>query len=111
MKTIMRFMAENKLTLNKGTATEIVERFYTRHGIETLDGFEGMFVTRTLEKEDYDEVKILTLWKDKQAFTDWLKSDVFKKAHQNVRSQSDDKSSSIIKNSVHTYDIGYHYLK
>lgn len=65
-------MAENRLTLTKGTAKDIIERFYTRHGIETLEGFDGMFVTQTLEQEDFDEVKILTVWKSKQAFTDWL---------------------------------------
>ena len=46
-----------------------------------------MFVTQTLEQEDFDEVKILTVWKSKQAFTDWLKSDVFKAAHKHVRSK------------------------
>lgn len=42
----MKFMAENRLTLTKGTAKDIIERFYTRHGIETLEGFDGMFVTK-----------------------------------------------------------------
>lgn len=107
----MKFMAENKLTLIKGTAQEIIERFYTRHGIETLEGFDGMFVTETLEKDDYDEVKILTLWQSKEAFTAWLKSDVFKKAHQHVRHQNEDKSSPIINNSVNTYNVGYSYFK
>lgn len=68
----MKFMAENKLKLDKGTAQDIIERFYTRHGIETLEGFKGMFVTNTKEQSDYDEVKILTLWESEQAFTDWL---------------------------------------
>ncbi len=35
----MKFMAENRLTLTKGTAKDIIERFYTRHGIERLEGF------------------------------------------------------------------------
>ncbi len=30
-----------------------------------------MFVTQTSEQEDFDEVKILTVWKSKQAFTDY----------------------------------------
>lgn len=51
----MKFMAENRLTLTKGTAKDIIERFYTRHGIETLEGFDGMFVTQTLEQEDFDD--------------------------------------------------------
>ena len=41
-----------------------------------------MFVTKTQEQDDFDEVKILTLWESEQAFTDWLKSDVFRKAHK-----------------------------
>ena len=43
----MKFMAENKLKLDKGTAQDIIERFYTRHAIETLEGVKGMFVTNT----------------------------------------------------------------
>ena len=38
----MKFMAENKLKLDKGTATGIIERFYMRHGIETLEGFRNV---------------------------------------------------------------------
>lgn len=107
----MKFMAENKLKLDKGTAQGIIERFYTRHGIETLEGFKGMFVTNTKEQPDYDEVKILTLWESEQAFIDWLQSDVFKKAHKNVRHQSADASSPILENVVKKYDIGYQYFK
>ncbi|MBU5271298.1 antibiotic biosynthesis monooxygenase [Staphylococcus caprae] len=107
----MKFMAENKLKLDKGTATGIIERFYTRHGIETLEGFKGMFVTKTQEQDDFDEVKILTLWESEQAFTDWLKSDVFRKAHKNVRHQSADATSPILENVVKKYDIGYKYFK
>ena len=107
----MNFMAENKLKLDKGTAEGIIERFYTRHGIETLEGFKGMFVTKTHELEDYDEVKILTLWDTEEDFKDWLQSDVFRKAHQHVRHQSQDSSSPILENTVIKYDIGYQYLK
>ncbi|CAC7158139.1 heme-degrading monooxygenase isdG [Staphylococcus aureus] len=56
-------------------------------------------------------MKILTVWKSKQAFTDWLKSDVFKAAHKHVRSKNEDESSPIINNKVITYDIGYSYMK
>ena len=89
----------------------IRDRFYTRHGIETLEGFKGMFVTNTKEQPDYDEVKILTIWESEQAFIDWLQSDVFKKAHKNVRHQSADASSPILENVVKKYDIGYQYFK
>ena len=37
----MKFMAENKLKLDKGTAQDIIERFYTRHGIEHLKALKG----------------------------------------------------------------------
>lgn len=107
----MHFMAENKLQLVKGTAKETVERFYQRQGIETIDGFVGMFVTTTNETEDYDEVKILTLWDSEDAFKAWLKSDVFKNAHKNVRHKSQDEQSPILSNAVITYSIGYSYFK
>lgn len=44
------FMAENKLQLYKGTADE------------TIEGFKKMYVTKTNDLEEYDEVKILTIW-------------------------------------------------
>lgn len=107
----MNFMAENKLQLVKGTAEETVERFYKRQGIETIDGFEGMLVTTTNETEEFDEVKILTIWDSEDAFKTWLKSDVFRDAHKNVRHKSQDEESPILKNSVITYTIGYSYFK
>lgn len=103
------FMAENKLKLDKGTAEKTIERFYMRQGIETIEGFKEMFVTKTNNLKEFDEVKILTLWEDEQNFKNWLVSDVFKEAHKNVRNQSDDETSPILENSVTTYKIGYHY--
>lgn len=43
-------MAENKLQLYKGTADETIERFYMRQGIETIEGFKKMYVTKTTLK-------------------------------------------------------------
>lgn len=79
------FMAENRLQLQKGSAEETIERFYNRQGIETIEGFQQMFVTKTLNTEDTDEVKILTIWESEDSFNNWLNSDVFKEAHKNVR--------------------------
>ena len=44
-----------------------------------------MFVTKTLNTEDTDEVKILTIWESEDSFNNWLNSDIFKEAHKNVR--------------------------
>ncbi|HFJ5031991.1 TPA: staphylobilin-forming heme oxygenase IsdI [Staphylococcus aureus] len=107
------FMAENRLQLQKGSAEETIERFYNRQGIETIEGFQQMFVTKTLNTEDTDEVKILTIWESEDSFNNWLNSDVFKEAHKNVRLKSDDdgQQSPILSNKVIKYDIGYHYQK
>ncbi|WP_412519999.1 antibiotic biosynthesis monooxygenase [Staphylococcus simulans] len=104
------FMAENKLKLDKGSAEGIVERFYKRQGIETIEGFKEMFVTTTNNLKAYDEVKILTIWDEEVCFKKWLSSDVFKEAHKNVRHQSQDQTSPIQENEVLTYTIGYYYL-
>ncbi len=107
----MMFMAENKLILTKGTAQETMQRFHQRQGIETMDGFIEMYVTQTNDLEEFDEVKILTIWQSEQAFKNWLSSDVFKASHKNVRSHREDTESPIIKNKVSTYTIDYHYKK
>lgn len=39
----------------------------------------------------------------------WLKSDVFKEAHKNVRHNREDSESPILENTVTTYTIGYHF--
>ncbi|HCZ0163789.1 TPA: staphylobilin-forming heme oxygenase IsdI [Staphylococcus aureus] len=107
------FMAENRLQLQKGSAEETIERFYNRQGIETIEGFQQMFVTKTLNTKDTDEVKILTIWESEDSFNNWLNSDVFKEAHKNVRLKSDDdgQQSPILSNKVFKYDIVYHYQK
>lgn len=76
------FMAENKLTLQKGTAEATMKRFHRRQGIETIDGFIEMYVTQTNGLKEYDEVKILTVWQSEAAFREWLGSDVFKASHK-----------------------------
>lgn len=47
-------MAENKLKLDKGTAEKTIERFYMRQGIETIEGFKEMFVTKTNNLKEFD---------------------------------------------------------
>ncbi|WP_061826613.1 antibiotic biosynthesis monooxygenase, partial [Staphylococcus aureus] len=84
---------------------------YYLNGKTSIFHIGATFGSAPLEQEDFDEVKILTVWKSKQAFTDWLKSDVFKAAHKHVRSKNEDESSPIINNKVITYDIGYSYMK
>lgn len=37
-----------------------------------------MFVTKTLNTKDTDEVKILTIWESEDSFNNWLNSDVFR---------------------------------
>ena len=61
-----------------------------------------MFVTQTLEQEDFDEGENFNSLEIKASFTDWLKSDVFKAAHKHVRSKNEDESSPIINNKVIT---------
>ena len=99
------FMAENRLQLQKGSAEETIERFYNRQGIETIEGFQQMFVTKTLNTEDTDEVKILTIWESEDSFNNWLNSDV------RLKSDDDGQQSPILSNKVFKYDIGYHYQK
>ena len=38
-----------------------------------------MFVTKTLNTEDTDEVKILTIWESEDSFNNWLNSMYLKK--------------------------------
>ena len=69
-----------------------------------------MFVTKTLNTKDTDEVKILTIWESEDSFNNWLNSDVFKKLIKcTFKSDDDGQQSPILSNKVFKYDIGYHY--
>lgn len=106
------FLAQNIVYIVPGHCDEVIERFTLRQGIETIDGFIKMYVTKVegLDSE-HDRINVFTFWKDELAFNTWLKSDVFKQAHKNVRTKNDDIKSIIIGNKVVKHQVGVEFIK
>jgi heme-degrading monooxygenase HmoA len=69
----------NRLPVKEGMADQVVERFANGRGfVQDFPGFVSMEVLRS---EEADEVLVITRWQDKDAFTSWVHSDAFNKAH------------------------------
>lgn len=65
----------NRLPVKEGAADQIVERFAESRGhVQDFPGFVSMEVLRS---EDASEVLVITRWRDKEAFQNWVHSDEF----------------------------------
>jgi heme-degrading monooxygenase HmoA len=69
----------NSLPVKEGAADRVVERFASSRGyVQNFPGFVSMEVLRS---EDASEVLVITRWRDREAFDNWVRSDEFSKAH------------------------------
>ncbi len=69
----------NSLPVKEGAADRVVERFASSRGhVQTFPGFVSMEVLRS---EDASEVLVITRWRDREAFDNWVRSEEFARAH------------------------------
>lgn len=69
----------NSLPVKEGAADQVVERFAESRG--SVQGFPGFVSMEVLRSEDASEVLVVTWWRDRKAFEDWVHSEEFKEAH------------------------------
>jgi heme oxygenase (staphylobilin-producing) len=69
----------NSLPVKEGAADQIVERFAESRG--NVQGFPGFVSMEVLRSEDASEVLVITWWRDKESFQNWVQSEEFSKAH------------------------------
>lgn len=84
------FIAMNRITIAAGNGEDLDRRFRQSHGIEQMPGFLAMDLMRLAWSHDApDESKetfiTMTRWESRDAFENWARSDVFKKAHEGPR--------------------------
>jgi heme-degrading monooxygenase HmoA len=66
----------NSLPVKEGAADRVVERFARSRGhVQTFPGFVSMEVLRS---EDASEVLVITRWRDREAFDNWVRSEEFR---------------------------------
>ena len=69
----------NSLPVKEGAADEIVDRFAEGRG--HVQGFPGFVSMEVLKSDDEDEVLVITRWRDRGSFDDWVQSEEFRRAH------------------------------
>ncbi|MGB3682025.1 MAG: antibiotic biosynthesis monooxygenase [Rubrobacteraceae bacterium] len=69
----------NSLPAKEGAADQLVERFAESRG--NVQGFPGFISMEVLRSEAADEVLVMTWWRDKEAFQNWVHSEEFSRAH------------------------------
>ncbi|KYD27066.1 Heme-degrading monooxygenase IsdG [Geobacillus sp. B4113_201601] len=75
------YLVANEIRVKKGFASQLVKRFEERKGIEKAPGFVRLDILVNEQPNNYDEVRVCTMWETKDAFIGWTKSEAFRKAH------------------------------
>ena len=76
------FIVTNRIAVTPGWEEAFEERFRSRIGqVEKNPGFERMHVLRPLS--DDAPYVIYTVWRDREAYHDWVNSDDFRRDHEN----------------------------
>ena len=69
----------NSLPVKEGAADEIVDRFAGSRG--RVQGFPGFVSMEVLKSDAEDEVLVVTRWRDRESFEEWVHSEEFSRAH------------------------------
>jgi len=71
----------NTIQIRKGHGESIAERFQNPKGVHLMPGFISMELWLTQNVDECDELKVNTIWENREAFDGWVKSDSFKQSH------------------------------
>ena len=86
------FVVTNRVPVETDWREKFEERFRQRAGqVDKQPGFLRMEIMRPVD--DNTPYLVMTVWRDEQAFRDWVESDDFKLAHQNPLPKEAYKSS------------------
>ena len=79
------YVAMNRFKIVRGEedAFEEVWRTRERH-LDSVAGYKDFKLLRGPEREDHTLYASHTIWENEQAFTDWRKSEAFRRAHRNA---------------------------
>ena len=74
------FVVMNRISVNSEYAGQFEERFRARAGeVDKMPGFVRNQVLRPVNSED--PYIVMTFWKSRQDFDNWVESDAFRKGH------------------------------
>ncbi|MFD1849358.1 heme oxygenase [Oceanobacillus bengalensis] len=84
----------NKIKMKKGFAEKMAPRFTKPGPLQEMKGFKKVEVTITQNLVDYDEMNVNMYWESHEDFQAWKDSDLFKEAHKDSKSKSEEEKSN-----------------
>ena len=79
------YIAMNRFRVAKASAADFEQLWSARESyLHELDGFEGFHLLRGPEREDHILYASHTIWRRREDFVAWTKSEQFRKAHANA---------------------------
>lgn len=84
------FVAMNRFKIALGNEDEFVSIWKDRETyLDTVPGFKSFNLLRGASTEEYTLFASHSIWESSEAFSDWTKSEAFRKAHANAGSNKD----------------------
>jgi heme oxygenase (staphylobilin-producing) len=90
----------NVVQAAEGRAEALEQAFLERERL--LAQAEGFLAFDFLRREGDNEYVVLTRWESKDAFKNWVKSDLFKRSHRHANSSDEPLA---IGNELRTYEV------
>ena len=83
------FIAMNRFQVKKGSEEAFEQVWLTRDThLDEVPGFVEFHLVKGPEAEDHTLYASHTVWRDRDAFEDWTRSDAFRKAHARAGNES-----------------------
>jgi heme-degrading monooxygenase HmoA len=83
------FIAMNRFQVKKGSEAAFEQVWMTRDThLDQVPGFVEFHLVKGPEADDHTLYASHTVWRDRDAFEDWTRSDAFRKAHARAGSES-----------------------
>ena len=84
------FLAMNRFKIIKGREKDFEQIWRERDThLDEVEGFENFSLVRGDSEESYTLYASHTIWKSRQSFVAWTKSEAFRRAHKNAGNHND----------------------
>ena len=84
------FLAMNRFKIIRGREKDFEQIWRERDThLDEVEGFENFSLVRGDSEESYTLYASHTIWKSRQSFVAWTKSEAFRRAHKNAGNHND----------------------
>jgi heme oxygenase (mycobilin-producing) len=98
------YVSLSRLRVEEGRAPELVAAFRRRaHLVDDADGFVDLQVWQS--DRDPREIVMVSRWRDRSAFTEYIKSDDHRLSHERIDPELDEAIKLERLEHMHTYEV------